>query len=67
MPRDYGGELMKLDEYLKTLKLEVERAERDAEMSTLEDDLAYHNGETDGLNWAIYHLEKLLEELKAVK
>lgn len=48
-------------ELRKKLIEERKRAERDAEMSTAEDDLAYHNGEIDGLGWAIYFLDQATE------
>lgn len=50
---------MKITEYRKKLTTELIRAELDAEMSADEDDLAYHNGEIDGLNFALDFLEKV--------
>lgn len=44
---------MTITEYRKKLTTELIRAEADAEMSANEDDLAYHNGEIDALNFAL--------------
>lgn len=45
-------------ELIHAIEQELSRAEADAEMSSNEDDLAYHNGEIDALNWAIFELKK---------
>lgn len=50
---------MTLTEYRKKLTTELIRAEADAEMSANEDDLAYHNGEIDGLNYALDFLKEV--------
>lgn len=44
-------------ELIHAIEQELDRAEKDAEMSANEDDLAYHNGEIDALNWAIDQLK----------
>lgn len=50
---------MNITELRKKLKTELIRAELDAEMSANEDDLAYHNGEIDGLNYALDFLKEV--------
>ena len=44
-------------ELIHAIEQELKRAEADAEMSTMEEDLVYHNGEIDALNWAIDQLK----------
>lgn len=50
---------MSITNLRKKLKEELKRAELDAEMSADEDDLAYHNGEIDALNFALDFLKEL--------
>lgn len=50
---------MTIEELRKKLKQELIRAEADSEMSADEDDLAYHNGEQDGLTFALELLERI--------
>lgn len=50
---------MRITDLTKKLTEELKRAEADAEMSADEDDLAYHNGEIDALNFALENLRKV--------
>ncbi len=52
---------MTIDQLRQNLLTELHRAEADAEMSANEDDLAYHNGEIDGLNYALNLIDPNLE------
>lgn len=49
---------MTIEEVRKMLMTELIRAEADAEMSTDEEDLTYHNGEIDALSFVIEKLDK---------
>jgi hypothetical protein len=49
---------MTIEEVREMLAEELKRAEADAEMSTMEEDLVYHNGEVDALSFVIEKLDK---------
>lgn len=50
---------MTIEQLRKKLTDELDRAEKDAEMSADPDDLSYHNGEQDALNFALELLERI--------
>jgi hypothetical protein len=48
---------MTIEQVIKSIKFEIDRAHRDAEMSTSQEDLDYHNGEYDALNFMLEVIE----------
>ena len=52
---------MTIDQLRQALLEEMKRAEADAQMSTITEDLEYHNGEFDGLGFALELLKKVIQ------
>lgn len=48
---------MTIEQAIKLIKFEIDRAHRDADMSTHQEDLTYHNGEHDALEFILGAIE----------
>lgn len=48
---------MTIEQAIKLIKFEIDRADRDSNMATDPDDLTYHNGEHDALEFILGAIE----------